>query len=56
MPPKVQELIGDRKKFVRSITDTRNYLTHFNEDLKPRALTSVGELWGGIQQLSGTLV
>ncbi len=43
------------QRFVRSVTDTRNYLTHFNEDLKPRALTEVGELWGAIQQLSGML-
>lgn len=55
MPAKVQELLGEKKRFARIMTDTRNYLTHFNEDLKPRALTEVGELWGGNQQLAAIL-
>jgi hypothetical protein len=55
MPETVRKLLGDRNEFARRITDTRNYLTHFSEGLKPRALTEIGELWGGVQQLSAML-
>lgn len=55
MPPRVQMLLGDKKGFARLIADTRNYLTHFDDAIKPRALTSVGEVWGGTQQLAGVL-
>jgi hypothetical protein len=55
MPATVQSQLGDRKRFARTMADTRNYLTHFNDQLRSRAFTTVGELWGSTQQLGGVL-
>lgn len=33
-----------RKKLIRSIVDTRNYLTHYSEELEPKSAKGV-ELW-----------
>ena len=35
---------NERRKLIRQIVDTRNYLTHYSEDLKDSALTG-SELW-----------
>lgn len=34
-----------RTKLIRKIVDTRNYFTHYNEDLKAKAATKGDELW-----------
>ena len=35
----------DRKRLIRKIVDTRNYFTHYDEDLKDKAATKGDELW-----------
>lgn len=55
MPEQVRKYLGDRKKFARDVSVTRNYFTHFSPDLRAEAVTERHELWAMIQQLSGVL-
>lgn len=43
MPVKIQERIGERKNFCDKIVNTRNYLTHYDKNIKSLAL-SYGEM------------
>jgi hypothetical protein len=45
MPHAVQQRLGSRKDFAKRVTDTRNYMTHFNPDLAKSAVTAPKELW-----------
>ena len=43
-----KELLGtskDRKRLIRTIVDTRNYLTHYDKSLKSVSATSGRDLW-----------
>lgn len=41
---------SDRNKFLRKIVDTRNYLTHYNKDLKVKAAKGL-EMWAICQRM-----
>ncbi|WP_259741222.1 HEPN domain-containing protein [Pseudomonas fluorescens] len=41
---------SDRSKFLRKIVDTRNYLTHYSEDLKDKAAKGM-EMWAICQRM-----
>jgi hypothetical protein len=43
LPVKIQERIGERKNFCDKIVNTRNYLTHYDKNIKSLAL-SYGEM------------
>jgi len=43
LPVKIQERIGDRKNFCAKIVNTRNYLTHYDKNIKSLALSD-GEM------------
>jgi len=44
-PTEVQKVIGEKRTFVEKVVNTRNYLTHHDENLKAKAVRDVGELW-----------
>ena len=43
--PAKKIVCADPAKFARGISDTRNYYTHFTDDLRPKALTGGAEYW-----------
>jgi hypothetical protein len=55
IPPQLRPLFGDPERFAREFVATRNYLTHFDEKLKSRALTGVRQLWPAVQLMKGML-
>ena len=38
LPTAAQEILGQRSKFARTITQTRNYTTHWSDEAKPEAV------------------
>ncbi|MBI3866043.1 MAG: hypothetical protein HY290_29550 [Planctomycetia bacterium] len=49
---KAREIVcQDPAKFARGIVDTRNYYTHFTDELRPKALTGATAFWATVRLL-----
>ncbi|MBX9692946.1 MAG: hypothetical protein K2Z81_11225, partial [Cyanobacteria bacterium] len=48
LSPDAQKIVCvSPKKFARGVSDTRNYYTHFTDELRPKALSSAPLYWAG---------
>lgn len=46
-----EKLIGDKNKFIGSLVDTRNYLTHYTEELEKVAIIEPQEQYAFVQKM-----